>query len=165
MKAAYPRIDDCLEFLMNEFGLTELKWNNPIKPDSRTFKEYTIYCFPEYNPNNRGKSFGGAICAVNDTIWSAFSSTEFRNTLEILFSGVPDLKEEFRELIKSKLPRDLPYRFSIYYEGITASYDPSKVRESNKTIMDLLDEVSPYLFVNLLRIDYIWSNGLGFVME
>jgi hypothetical protein len=31
VKAAYPRIEEVLDLMMNEFGLIELKWNNPIK--------------------------------------------------------------------------------------------------------------------------------------
>lgn len=164
MKAAYPRIDDVLEFLINEFGLTELKWNNPIKPDSRVFKEYTIYCFPEYNPNNEGKSFGGAICALNETVWSEFFSYSLEiknNKLSMLFGNVPNLKEEYRERIKSRLP-ERHYSF-IFYKGITASDSSSADAEAgNKTIMGMLDENSPFLFTNLIKIDLVSEELLRF---
>jgi len=163
MKAAYPRIDDVLDFLMNEFGLIELRWNNPIKPDSKTFNDYTIYCFPEYYPNNKGKSIGGAICALNEMAWRAFSySSELKNTLNLLFGNVPDLKEEFSERIKSRLP-DRHYSW-IHYKGITASERSYADAEAgNKTIMDMLDENSVFLFTNRIKIDYVSDNALQFI--
>lgn len=161
MKEAYPRINNCLDFLMREFGLTEFNWNNPIKPDSKTFKEYTIYCFPEYNPNNKGKSFGGSVCVLNETIWKSFSySTELKDALGILFTNVPNLKEEFKERAKSRLPEK--YHSWIYYKGITASESSVNVDEGNKTIMDMIDENSPYLFTNLIKIGYLSDNSLNF---
>ncbi|HEC87223.1 MAG TPA: hypothetical protein ENI49_05085 [Thermoplasmatales archaeon] len=162
MKAAYPKIDDILDFLMDEFGLTELKWNNPIKPESKTFRDYTIYCFPEYNPNNKGKSFGGAICALNERMWSVFSySSELKNTLSILFGNVPNLKEEFRERIKSRLPER--YYSWIYFKGISASERGYADAEAgSKTIMEMLDENSPFLFTNLIKIDYVTDTALNF---
>ena len=162
MKAAYPRIDEVLDFLINEFGLTELKWNNPIKPEFKTFRDYTIYCFPEYNPNNKGKSFGGAICTLNETIWRMFSySSEIKNTLGMLFGNIRNLKEEFRERIKSRLPER--YYSWIYFKGISASERSYADAEAgSKTIMDMLDENSPFLFTNLIKIDYVSDTALSF---
>ena len=162
MKAAYPRIDEVLDFLINEFGLTELKWNNPIKPESKTYRDYTIYCFPEYNPNNKGKSFGGAICTLNETIWRMFSySSEIKNTLGMLFGNIPNLREEFRERIKSRLPER--YYAWIYFKGISASERSYTDAEAgSKTIMDMLDENSPFLFTNLIKIDYVSDTALSF---
>ena len=162
MRTAYPRINEVLDFLINEFGLTELEWNNPIKPESKTFRDYTIYCFPEYNPNTKGKSFGGAICTLNETIWRVFSySSEIKNTLSILFGNIPNLKEEFKERIKSRLPER--YYTWIYFKGISASersYADAEV--GSKTIMDMLDENSPFLFTNLIKIDYVSDTTLSF---
>ena len=162
MKAAYPRIDEVLDFLINEFGLTELDWNNPIKPNTKTYKEYTIYCFPEYNPNNKGKSFSGAICTLNEMIWREFSySSEIKNTLGMLFGNIPNLKEEFRERIKSRLPER--YYSWIYFKGISASERSYADAEAgSKTIMDMLDENSPFLFTNLIKIDYVTDTALSF---
>ncbi len=164
MKAAYPKIDDeVLDFLMDEFGLIELKWNNPIKPESKTFRDYTIYCFPEYNPNNKGKSFGGAICALNNRIWSIFSDSyefpELKNTLEMLFGNIPNFKEKFGERIKNRLPER--HYSSIYFKGITAS-ESSSVEVGNKTIMGMLDENSPFLFTNQIEINYVMDTVLSF---
>jgi len=161
MKAAYPGIDDALDFLRNEFGLTELEWGNPIEPDSNTFKDYTIYCFPEYNPRSKGKSFGGSICAVNEMIWGTFVSySTVKDTFEMSFGNVPNLKEEFKEKIKSRIPERHHQR--IYYKGITASENHANVQEGNKTIMDMLDENSPCLFTNQIKIDYISDEALSF---
>ena len=142
MKTAYPRIDQVLEFLQNEFGLIELDWNNPINPETQTFKDYTIYCFPEYNPKRQGKSFGGAIVKLNELLWSKFSySSEIKETLGMLFGEVPNLKEEFRERVKSQLPEK--YYSWIYFKGITASESSSRIEESGKTLMEMLDENMP----------------------
>lgn len=160
MKAAYPRIDQALEFLQNEFGLIELEWNNPINPETQTFKDYTIYCFPEYNPKRPGKSFGGSICKLNELIWSRFSySSKIKETLGMLFGKIPDLKEEFRERVKSQLPER--YYSWIYFKGITAE-NSSMVEESGKTLMEMLDENMPWLFTSLIKIDYISDNAFGF---
>lgn len=161
MKIAYPRIDQVLEFLQNEFGLIELDWNNPINPETQTFKDYTIYCFPEYNPKRQGKSFGGAIVKLNELLWSKFSySSEIKETLGMLFGEIPDLKEEFRERVRSQLPEN--YYSWIYFKGITASKSSSGIEESGKTLMEMLDENMPWLFTSLIKIDYVYENGFSF---
>lgn len=161
MKIAYPRIDQALEFLQNEFGLIELNWNNPINPETQTFKDYTIYCFPEYNPKKQGKSFGGAIVKLNELLWSKFSYfSEIKEMLGMLFGEIPNLKEEFRERVKSQLPEK--YHSSIYFKGITASENASRIEESGKTLMEMLDENMPWLFTNLIKIDCVYDNGFSF---
>lgn len=161
MKTAYPRIDQALEFLQDEFGLIELDWNNPIKPETQTFKDYTIYCFPEYNPKKQGKSFGGAIVKLNELLWSTFSgSSEIKETLSMLFGEIPNLKEEFREKVKSQLPEK--YHYWIYFKGITASESRAKIKESGKTLMELLDENMPWLFTSLIKISNVYDDGFDF---
>lgn len=160
MKAAYPRIDQALEFLQYEFGLMELDWNNPINPETQTFKDYTIYCFPEYNPKKSGKSFGGAICKLNELIWKQFSSSKIKETLGMLFGKIPDLKEEFKNRVKSQLPEG--YHSWIYFKGITASESSSRIEESGKTLMEMLDENMPWLFVSLIKIDYVGDDCFSF---
>jgi len=161
MKSAYPRIDQVLEFLQKEFGLEELDWNNPINPETRIFKDYTIYCFPEYNPRKPGKSFGGAICKLNELLWNKFSySSEIKETFGMLFGEIPNLKEEFRERVKSQLPER--YYSWIYFKGITASESTSHIEESGKTLMELLDKNMPWLFTSLIKIDYVYDNGFSF---
>lgn len=163
LKLAYSRIDEILEFLISEMGLTELKWSNPIKPKSKTFGDYTIHCFPEYNPNNRGKSFGGSICQLNRTIWEmlyTFSITT-DSLLSMLFTQVPDLREEFREKTKTRVAAE--YHRWIYYKGVTASEKSiASIEESNKSLMELLDENSPHLFLGLIYIDYLSDNSMSF---
>ena len=161
MKSAYPRIDQIFDFLQNEFGLIELDWNNPINPETQTFKDYTIYCFPEYNPRKRGKSLGGAIVKLNELLWNKFSySSEVKETLSMLFGEVQNLKEEFRERVKSQLPEK--YYSWIYFKGITASESSSRIEESGKTLMEMLDENMPWLFTSLIKIDYVYDNGFSF---
>ncbi|RLE91920.1 MAG: hypothetical protein DRN04_11660 [Thermoprotei archaeon] len=161
MKAAYPRIDQILDFLKNEFGLTELDWNNPINPETQTYKDYTIYCFPEYNPRKPGKSFGGAICRLNEIIWINFSySMSTKEALSMLFNKVPDLKKEYEERIISKLPEK--YYSTIYFRGIIASESLSGIEVSRKTLMEMLDENMPWLFTNLIKIHSVYENGFRF---
>ncbi len=161
MKTAYPRIDQVLEFFQNEFGLMELDWNSPINPKTQTFKDYTIYCFPEYNPRKPGKSFGGTIIKLNELLWNRFSySSEIKETLGMLFGEIPNLKEEFRERVKSQLPEK--YYSSVYFKGITASENASRIEESGKTLMEMLDENMPWLFTSLIKIDYVYENGFSF---
>ena len=161
MRTVYPRIDEILDFLKDEFGLTELKWNNPIKPETKTFKDYIVFCFPEYNPNSKGKSFGGSICTLNEYVWKTFSySTELKNTLSTVFSTVPDLKEEFKERVKTKLPEK--HYSLIYYKGITASESSSNVEEGHETIMDMIDENSPHLFTNSIKISWLSDDRIQF---
>lgn len=161
MKAAYPRIDQALEFLQNKFGLIELDWNNPINPKTQTFKDYTIYCFPEYNPRKQGKSFGGAIVKLNEVLWSKFSySSEIKETLSMLFGEIPNLIEEFRERVKWQLPEK--YYSQIYFKGIIASENSSRIEESGKTLMEMLDENMPWLFTSLIKIDNVYNDGFHF---
>jgi len=161
MKAAYPRIDQVLEFLQHEFGLMELNWNNPINPETQTFKDYTIYCFPEYNLKKSGKSFGGVICKLNEIIWKSFNySSEIKRTLGMLFGEIPNLRKEFEDRVKSQLPEK--YHSWIYFKGITASENSSRIEESGKTLMEMLDENMPWLFASLIKIDYISNNAFSF---
>ncbi len=161
MKAAYPRIDQILEFLQTEFGLIELDWNNPINPESQLFKDYTIYCFPEYNPRKPGESFGGAICKLNELLWYAFSySLEIRETLSMLFGNVPNLREEFMGKVRSQLPER--YHTQIFFRGIIASEHRSEIESSGKTLMEMLDENMPWLFTSLIKISYVYDDGFYF---
>jgi len=142
MKTAYPRIDDVLDFLMEEFGLTELEWNNPIKQESELFRECTIYHFPK-------ESFGGAIFELNDVIWEWFSKDSFRETLSMLFDKVPDLKENFIERVRDKLPE------TYYAVRWFVEWRKDLMTNEGKLLIDILDEYSPHLFLNRLRIDEV----------
>jgi len=160
MKEAYPRIDEALDFLKEEFGLIELEWNNPINPESEAFKDYTIYCFPEYDPNNKGKSFGGAICTLNDKIWWEFNgrngSRKMEDALTMLFTNIPYLMKEYKKKVVRLLPKPLEYyrKSTIYYKGITTG--------GNECLLDVLDEMSVVLFLNLARIAIVGENMLEF---
>lgn len=170
MKAAYPRIDDALNLLEREFGLTKLAWKNPIKPGTKTFRDYVIYCFPEYDPSNGGKSFGGAICKLNEEVWRVFSDLGprgVRDALSMLFGEVPDLKKEFIGRVRGMLPERFYKRISfkgISARGSSETYDGggSTVEVKGKSIMDMLDENSPFLFTNLVEIRRVSDEELEF---
>lgn len=160
MQAAYPRIDKIIDFLQEQFELIELQWRNPIKPESKVFKEYTFYCFPEYNPKNTGKSFGGAICKLNEYFLLSHSE-ELKNTLNIIFGNIPDFRQEYNGRIKSQLPDH--WNKSIYYKGLMASYYRGGIDESNETVMEMLDENMPFLFTHLIKIDYLDDDHMSFM--
>jgi len=162
MKAAYPRIDQILEFLQSEFGLVELDWNNPINPETQIFRDYTIYCFPEYNPRRPGKSFGGVICVLNEFIWESFfyEHKYLNESLGMLFGEIPNLKEEFKERVKSQLPER--YYSWIYFKGVQASESSYRIEESGKTLMEMLDENMPWLFTSLIKISKVEEDRFRF---
>lgn len=164
MREAYPRINQVMDFLQQEFGLTELKWNIPFSEDSELYDEYVIWCFPEYNPKSEGKSLGGALCKVNEVIWEnirkGYSPTDLENTLLTLFSRVPELKNEYVQRVKESVAGKC-YSY-IYYRGLSAAEQRSSVGETNKTIMEMLDEISSHLFVGLTRISYVGDDYLNF---
>jgi hypothetical protein len=168
MKEAYPRIDQVLDFLEIEFGLQQLRWKIPFAEDSTFYKYYTIWCWPEYNTQSdrggwcgpeysQGKSFGGSICVLNEIIWKYLTKGYYPTDLEKLFNEYftvfPNLKEEYINKVKDRLEGKV-YSY-IYYRGITAAEDRSKVGETNLTIMQIIDEISPYLFTGLAKIVYV----------
>lgn len=164
MEVAYPRIGQTMGFLQQEFGLTELKWNTPFSEDSEFYNEYMIWCFPEYNPRSEGKSFGGAICKANEVIWEnikkGYSPTDLENTLLTLFSRAPDLKKEYVECVKERAAGK--YYSCIFFRGLSAAEQRSTVSETNRTIMEMLDEISPQLFVGLAKISYVGDDYFSF---
>ena len=176
MKEAYPRIDKIIDFLQMEFGLTRFNWKNPFSEDSKLYNYYTIWCWPEYNaqsdrggwcgPNySQGKSFGGSICVLNEVIWK-YLTKGYSNLEDIFaeyFSFFPNLRGEYVGRVKEKLTGKIYSR--IYYRGITAAEDRSKVGETNLTIMQMIDEVSPYLFTGLARISYVGDDYLEISQE
>ncbi len=168
MKLAYPRIDQVLEFLEVEFGLTRFRWNNPFNEDSSLYNDYTIWCWPEYNTRSdkggwcgpeysQGASFGGSICALNETIWKhmakGYSPTDLENIIKDYFNIFPVLKDEYIDRVKDRVTGRV--HSYIYYRGITAAESRSQVGETNMTLMQMLDEVSPYLFTGLAKITYV----------
>jgi len=163
IKLAYPKIDQILDFLQTEFGLIEFSWRNPINPETETYKNYTIYSFPELNLKKKGKSFGGAIELMNEKIWEYFEDTSFREKLSFLFRDIRNLKEDYIEKIRNILP-EANFFYHIYYNGISASENNYNLGTSKYTIMDMIDANASYLFTNVLKISYFYedsSNNLG----
>jgi len=169
MRKAYPRIDQIIAFLQTEFGLKPLRWKIPFSEDSSFYKDYTIWCWPEYDAQSdrggwcgpeysQGKSFGGSICALNEVIWrhltkGYYSPTDLEKIFGEYFTVFPNLKEEYVGRVKDRLAGKI-YSY-IYYRGIAAAEDRSKVGETNLTIMQMIDEISPYLFTGLAKIAYV----------
>ncbi len=162
MKAAYPRIDQAMDFLKIEFGLTELKWKSPFREGSELYKDYTIWCWAEYNAESdrggrcgpeysQGKSFGGSICVLNETIWnhlrkSYSSSTDLEKIMLSYFNVFPHLKEEYisrcKDIVHGKV--DSTYIYSS---------DPMQ-------FMQKMDEISPHLFLGLAKIEHISDSSI-----
>lgn len=128
---------------------------------------YEILCFPEYNPNNQGRSFGGSIAKTNELIWTYFSdySTQaFRDVLATYFNNVSDLKQDYEDRVANRVanvPEQWVGReFSIYFDGLSAATDRTDVENSQDSIMDLLDRAAPLLFLGLNKITYVYDNYL-----
>ncbi|MBD3215846.1 MAG: hypothetical protein GF311_24765 [Candidatus Lokiarchaeota archaeon] len=153
LEKAYPNLQKILNLLRGEFGLNELLWNNPINANSKKFEDYKIFCFPEYNMNNEGKSFGGGICKLNQLIWEYFDDTDFTNILKILLRNVPNLKEEYKDRISNELPEN--FHRDVHYDNLI-------VRGSDKTIMEVLDENASFLFTNIKKISGVKEGNIWF---
>lgn len=169
LQQAYPDLEDRRALTQDEFGLMNLDWNNPIKRDSDIFDDYRILCYPEYNPNNQGNSFGGSICRANEIAWEYFhsrSKDQFRNALSQVFNMVPDLKEQYHDQVENRVT-DVPdnwknRNFTIYYKNLSASTEGrSNVEDSSESIMDLLDQAAPLLFLGLHKIGQVRDNRLN----
>lgn len=179
MRVAYPRIDQASDFLKNEFGLTRFNWEPPFKPDSDLYRDYTIWCWPEYNatipdsnyketyrsnPEEASKfSFGGSISALNQTIWKHFmKGSKLEGVFRDYFGDFPYLKEEYMGQIKN-----LSFNFEKVSvrikseDGATAKMfyrSPNGIERNdnrNLTILEALSEVLPYLFAGLTDITWV----------
>ncbi len=166
IKEAYPRIDQIIDFLQNEFGLARLRWKIPFSEDSDFYKDYTIWCWAEYNTesptggwcrpeHSSSASFGGAICAMNETIWGHLRKgySDLEPLLLSYFTVFPNLKEDYIAKIKDRLTTKT--HSYVYYKGITAAEDRSRVGETNMTLMEMIDDVSPHLFAGSAKIAYV----------
>lgn len=151
MNTAYPKIKEILQFLKNQFGLKKLMWENPIDPESDLYEDYSIYCFPDYDPQNPGKSFGGAICKLIEFVFSS-DSTGFNDILDELFGNILNFKEKYKEEIATELPEKR--NKSIFFKGLMASDYSGGIKDSNKTLMEMLDEIMPYIFTNILKFTH-----------
>ena len=167
LQEAYLEFDDTQPLVRDQFGLTELDWQNPIKPNTDIFDSYEILCFPEYNPNNRGQSFGGSIVKTNEQIWSYFNdyaTQTFRDVLSTYFNNVSDLMQDYKDRVANRIayvPEQWVGReFSIYFDGLSAATDRSDVENSQESIMDLLDRAAPLLFLGLNKITYVSNDYL-----
>ncbi|MFP8955049.1 hypothetical protein ACLI4Z_19135 [Natrialbaceae archaeon A-arb3/5] len=167
LQEAYPEFDDTQPLVRDQFGLTELDWSNPIKSDTDIHSSYEILCFPEYNPNNRGRSFGGSIVKTNEQIWSYFSdyaTQSFRDVLSAYFNNVSDLKQDYEDRVANRIanvPEQWVGReFSIYFDGLSAATDRSDVEDSQESIMDLLDRAAPLLLLGLNKVTYVYDDYL-----
>ncbi|MEO9365041.1 MULTISPECIES: hypothetical protein [Candidatus Nitrosocaldus] len=148
MKEAYPKIDQIIEFLEEEFGLTQLSWHPDITQEYSIYNDYTLWGWPEYEFISRkpGISFGGSICKLNIAIWKHISrSSPLEEIFKEYFTVFPYLKDEYENKVRNMLGNTSPQSMRIEYRGIT-------VKDSNLTIFHRLDEISPYLFTGLVRI-------------
>ncbi len=161
MKSAYPRISQTMDVLHQEFGLRELKWNIPFSEGSELYDEYVIWCFPEYDPRNEGKSFGGAICKANEVIWeNVRKGHDLESTLLTLFSRIPELENEYVERVRVRAAGR--YYSHIYYRGLSAAEQIPSVGQIKKTVIEMLDEISPQLFIGLAKINYVGDDRFIF---
>jgi len=167
LQEAYPEFEDTQPLERNQFGLIELDWQNPIKPDTELYDSYEIICYPEYNPNNKGRSFGGSIVRTNEKIWwyfSSYSTQTFRDATSTYFNNVSDLKQDYKDRVANRIA-NVPEqwvgrKFTIYFDRLSAATDRSDVEDSKESIMDLLDQAAPLLFLGLNKITYVSDDYL-----
>ena len=158
MTEAYPRIDNIFDFLIDDFGLTELDWSNPFDPESSAYENYILYSFPEYNPKKGGASFGGSICRLNELIWTTFDmNNNIKDALKMVFRDVRDFKDEF--INKVNVKNNCLKTRTIYLEGILAYYGDD---EERKSFQKILTEMFPCMFLGLTRIWRVTDEFLEF---
>lgn len=168
VETAYSELDVDLSLVRDQFGLRNFEWKNPIKPDADIYQDYQILCFPEYDPASDSQSFGGSIARTNELIWSYFDSYSkeaFRDALSLYFNQVPNLKQQYKDLVTTRVG-DVPEswidsRFNIYFKGLSASTEGrSEAANSQDSIMDLLDQAAPVLFLGLNKVSQVYDDRL-----
>ena len=168
LEQAYPDVSFDASLMRDEFGLMSLEWNNPIESGTDVYAEYDILCFPEYNPEQQGTSFGGSICEVNEDIWGYFHDYDkesFRNAVDRFVNTAPDLKTEYWDRVENRVA-NVPDEWkqqdiTIYYKNLSASTQSrSAAEQSSDSLMGLLDRVGPLLFLGLQEIRWVSDDSL-----
>ena len=162
LEAAYPEFKERFEELRQFFGLEPLF--TPKLEDSETKQKYTIWHLPE-------GSFGGEIKKLYEIIWDY--NRKLKEYLSQYFDGIVDLKKEFFEMAKNSTPsseilyvNDLisyesrldisePFRINFFYWY--SSYNKSKLLRVERpiTLVEVLNEISLFLFAGLINIKSI----------
>jgi len=160
LEAAYPEFKERFEELRQFFGLEPLF--TPKLEDSETKQKYTIWHLPE-------GSFGGEIKKLYEIIRNY--NRELKEYLSQYFDGIVDLKKEFFEMAKNSIPSseilnvdslishesrlDIsePFRIDFYWD-YQYKFKLLKV-ERPVTLVEVLNEISPFLFAGLINIKSI----------
>jgi len=160
LEAAYPEFKERFEDLRQFFGLEPLF--TPKLKDSETKQKYTIWHLPE-------GSFGGEIKKLYEIIWDY--NRKLKEHLSQYFDGIVDLKKEFFEMAKnsihsseilnvnslisheSRLDVSEPFRIDFYWD-YQYRFKLLEV-ERPVTLVEVLNEISPFLFAGLINIKSI----------
>ena len=160
LEAAYPEFKERFEELRQFFGLEPLF--TPKLEDSETKQKYTIWHLPE-------GSFGGEIKKLYEIIWDY--NRKLKEHLSQYFDGIVDLKKEFFEMAKnsihsseilnvnslisheSRLDVSEPFRIDFYWD-YQYRFKLLEV-ERPITLVEVLNEISPFLFAGLINIKSI----------
>ncbi|MDI6811494.1 MAG: hypothetical protein QMD80_07495 [archaeon] len=161
LEEAYPQFKDKFSELQPFFGLVPLF--EPNIEDRTRKAEYTIWYLPE-------GSFGGEIRKLYEMVWDY--SSKFKDLLLQYFEGITDLKKEFIEDAKIsvtgtiteifKIERLLSSRHTLTFHGQwISSIEPYSYNLKEPTsLMHVLDDVMPFLFVGLVNITGVFGNEL-----
>ena len=160
LEAAYPEFKERFEELRQFFGLEPLF--TPKLEDSEMKQKYTIWHLPE-------GSFGGEIKKLYEIIWDY--NSQLKEHLSQYFDGIVDLKKEFFEMAKnsihsseilnvnslisheSRLDVSEPFRIDFYWD-YQYRFKLLEV-ERPITLVEVLNEISPFLFAGLINIKSI----------
>ena len=163
LEAAYPEFRKRFEELRQFFGLEPLF--TPKLEDSEMKQKYTIWHLPE-------GSFGGEIKKLYEIIWDY--NRKLKEYLSQYFDGIVDLKKEFFEMAKNSTPsseildsyylissRELslgvsnPFQINFRYE-LKGGYTGELLKIKRPvTLVEVLNEISPFLFAGLINIKFI----------
>jgi len=160
LEAAYPEFKERFEELRQFFGLEPLF--TPKLEDSETKQKYTIWHLPE-------GSFGGEIKKLYEIIWDY--NRKLKEYLSQYFDGIVDLKKEFFEMAKNSIPSSeiLNVNSLISHESRLDVSEPFRIDfywdyqyrfkllevERPITLVEVLNEISPFLFAGLINIKSI----------
>lgn len=170
VETAYPEFDADQPFVRDQLGIQSLNWANPIKPDADIYQDYQILCYPEYDSSSDSQSFDGSVAKTNELIWWYFddySKEAFRDALSLYFGQVPNLKQQYKDRVTNRLgnvpDQWIDSRFNIYFKGLSASPESRSAAENGQaSIMDLLDQAAPSLFLGLNKITQVYDDRLWF---
>jgi len=149
--AAYPKIKDNFDQIKNFLGLEVLF--EPSISEEKLRKDCTIW-------THSSNGLCDLLYKLNYTIWNNIATDQSRAVFSYVATSLRDLKNEFRELVKSKVewpPKGLEplYLNQLLYlriDGLLITKYAFPVSEIRLSFLKFLEKVSPGLFLGLAEI-------------